>query len=330
MTEQADNRTAILVIAEQPAGGMSPVTLELAAFANALKAALATDAAIEIVAFGCDRPGAEALAAATGADVTIVRDPDDGDYNSGYRKVAICEIAGETRADFICAAHTPCGLDAAPALAARLGVSCVTGVTGIAGIEAGGARPVFVRSVYNGKFNCRVTPGTDRAVLAAQPGAFPADAANPGAAGAVREKTFSFEDPALRLEETIEKKSGSGSLSEAKVVIAGGRGIGEKENLAVVRRLAEMFPGAAVVGSRPLIDMGWMEYSRQVGLTGATVAPDLYIACGVSGSSQHIAGMKDSKFIVAINNDPNAAIFNIADVCIVADVVPFIEAFTGT
>ncbi len=103
--------------------------------------------------------------------------------------------------------------------------------------------------------------------------------------------------------------------------------MGDEENLELVRNLAEQFPQSAVCGSRPIIDAGWMAYSRQVGVTGATVSPALYIACGISGAVQHVSGMRSAGFVVSINTDPGAAIFNVSDVCIVEDLAVFIPLF---
>ena len=116
-------------------------------------------------------------------------------------------------------------------------------------------------------------------------------------------------------------------IDEANVIVAAGSGIGEEENLDIIHRLAALFPKSAVAGSRIVCDMGWLGYQRQVGVTGTTVSPQLYIACGISGAVQHVMGMQSSEFIVAINKDPSAAIFQTADVCIVEDLTVFIPEF---
>ena len=123
----------------------------------------------------------------------------------------------------------------------------------------------------------------------------------------------------------IQKRGRKSTLGQTRIIVAAGRGIESQENLEKIQRLAACFSDASVAGSRPLIDMGWMPYANQVGITGAVVAPDLYLAMGISGSSQHIAGMAQSKFIVAVNKDPNAAIFNVSDICIVENTLEFIE-----
>ncbi|MBW2616973.1 MAG: electron transfer flavoprotein subunit alpha/FixB family protein, partial [Deltaproteobacteria bacterium] len=117
------------------------------------------------------------------------------------------------------------------------------------------------------------------------------------------------------------------ALTEADVIVSAGKGIGRKENLEIIERLAALFPKSAVAGSRSVCDSKWLDRNRQVGYTGATVSPKLYIAAGISGATQHIAGMRSSGFIVAINSDPNAAIFNVSDVCVVEDLTTFVPVF---
>jgi electron transfer flavoprotein alpha subunit len=114
------------------------------------------------------------------------------------------------------------------------------------------------------------------------------------------------------------------ALREARVIVAAGRGIEEEDNLDIIREFADLFKRSAVAGSRPLCDIGWLAYNQQIGITGATVSPDLYVACGISGMFQHIIGMRESGFIVAINKDKQSPFFQIADICIVEDVTHFI------
>jgi electron transfer flavoprotein alpha subunit len=115
------------------------------------------------------------------------------------------------------------------------------------------------------------------------------------------------------------------ALADADVIVSAGRGIGRQENLSLIYRLASVFSRSAVGGSRPVCDAGWLQYKQQVGMTGATVTPKLYIACGISGAMQHVSGMRGAGFIVSINTDPNAAIFNVSDVCIAEDAAEFLS-----
>lgn len=119
-------------------------------------------------------------------------------------------------------------------------------------------------------------------------------------------------------------EGGFADISEANVIVAAGNGIGSEDNLVWIQRLADLFPRAAIAGSRLVCDRGWLDYQQQVGVTGASVAPALYIACGISGATQHRMGMRGSEYVVAINTDPNAPMFNEADICIVEDLIEFI------
>ena len=119
-------------------------------------------------------------------------------------------------------------------------------------------------------------------------------------------------------------------VTEADVVVAAGHGIGDRDNLDLINQLASIFAKSAIAGSRIVCDLGWLEYGCQVGVTGATVSPRLYLACGISGAIQHVTGMRGSEFIVALNKDPAAAIFQVADICVVEDLITFIPLLIET
>ncbi len=137
-------------------------------------------------------------------------------------------------------------------------------------------------------------------------------------------KTMSPKESRAELLEITPAVETEAALREAEVIVAAGRGIGSEETLDLIHRLAALFPRSAVAGSRPLCDLGWLAYNRQVGQTGSTVRPRLYLACGISGAYQHIAGMKDSGFIVSINRDPQAAIGQWSDLRIEEDLKTFL------
>ena len=217
--------------------------------------------------------------------------------------------------------HSSQGSDFAPGLALDLSAACVSGVEGICngpdGLE-------FYRSIYGGKLRAAIKPAAAITVLTLQPGSFKPHAAVEDAEACVHQYNINVSDPTFG-SLTLKKVPSEGiDLSEAKVLVAAGRGIGEEGNLDLLQQLTEQFPQAATCGSRPVIDAGWMPYNRQVGITGATVSPALYLACGISGASQHISGMRSSGFVVSINSDPGAAIFNVSDICIVEDVTTFV------
>jgi electron transfer flavoprotein alpha subunit len=164
-------------------------------------------------------------------------------------------------------------------------------------------------------------------ILTVQPGIFKADKNSGSQSGRVTMLAASARNRQSRSLGIKEADMDSAGIGDASVIVAAGKGIGEKENLDLIHRLAAIFPKSAVAGSRIVCDLGWLGYPCQVGVTGTTVSPQLYIACGISGAVQHVMGMQGSEFVVAINKDPSAAIFQVADICIVEDLTAFIPAF---
>jgi electron transfer flavoprotein alpha subunit len=220
--------------------------------------------------------------------------------------------------DYIVFLHSSYGWDLAPRVAAALKAAQVSEV--IAVVDGG-----FEVGCCNGKMRRTVKPATAKAVLTIQAGAFPA--LQPGGTPSIQKLTA---DNNVTLEfvgyEAAEKKDID--LGKAEVIVTAGRGIGKKDNVPVIQSLAKAL-GGELGASRPVVDAGWVEHSHQVGTTGQTVSPKLYVACGVSGAIQHLAGMKKSDFIIAINKDKDAPIGEIADVLVVADVMQFVPALTA-
>lgn len=313
---------SILIIGETTDGRLRPATLELAEAARQL--ANSNDRIVLALIGDALSSACEETARMTGLDVLYLNVPGLAHDNSEIVKTLVAEGADRLGASVILTAHSSHGAEWAPGLAVRLSAACITGVNGID--RDADDTVLFSRAICGGNFNALMRPGTDRTVLTVQPGAFPARP-HTGDPGSVTTETHAIVPQALRVIGIEQNPSASSGLSQAKVIVAAGRGIGEADNLDLIRRFAALFPGSAVAGSRPLIDMGWLEYRHQVGITGTVVSPDVYIACGISGSSQHIAGMATAKFVVAINTDPHAAIFNVADIAIVDDLKGFIETF---
>jgi len=264
---------------------------------------------------------AEEIARDFGIDATAVQWEGSAHYRSDYWLQAIEQMLPIVNPWCVLLPHTPNGMDLAPALAVNWRAACITAVEGV---ESDHAELCFKRSILGGKISVWMTVTEARVVLTVQPGAFqPAEKSREGQ-GSVREASVCLSPRRMRFL-GIEKGHGTVSgLESAPVVISGGMGMGKSENIPMLQRLASVFPKGAVAGSRPLCDRGWLDYRLQVGLTGATVRPKLYIACGISGSLQHIVGMQDAEFIVAVNSDPNAVIFRYADVGIVEDAVAFL------
>lgn len=306
--------TAAFIIAELDRGKLSEETYELVAFAAALPESLNPT----IILLGKtlqDLP--EEIAGKTGCPVTAIT----GDHLELYDSEAYCHalldiLAGTQRA-WICLSHTSMGADLGPRLAVKLGAACVTSVEKVSG-------KTLHRSMCTGRFVAAITPQTSRVVVTVLPGAFPAGASSVHTPGPVLRRAASPIPARSRTLGISESAHCDSSLKDADVIVSAGRGLGGKENIPLIRDLAAMFPRSAVGASRSACDLGWFEYARQIGTTGQTVSPRLYIACGISGAIQHVAGMKGSQLILAINTDPDAAIFRVAHYCIVEDLSTFI------
>jgi len=257
----------------------------------------------------------------TGLDVIAVQAPGVATYNGELYRAVLSDLIDELDPAYVCAAHSSQGADFAPGLAARKGAACITAVERI---SLDSDRVIFARGTSGGKLVAELTSTTRLTVFTLQPGAFRLDVDSNPPQGSIEFRSVQFQSNRSRSLGFKPGPSGDKGLAEARVIVAAGRGVGKLENLSLIHDLAAAFPRSAVGGSRPVCDMGWLEYKSQIGLTGATVSPALYIACGISGTAQHVAGIRDADFVIAINSDPNAAIFNVADLCIVEDLTTFI------
>ncbi|MBU1170702.1 MAG: electron transfer flavoprotein subunit alpha/FixB family protein [Proteobacteria bacterium] len=313
----------ILIIGEHLDGKLKPSTLELVTLGQRM--AEQGTRTLGLVLIGDHLDGVcEDAARQTGLDILYLRVPGCDYYNGDIYKTLIQAQAVAWNVSHVITAHSSQGTDYAPGLAVRLYAACITGVNGLEQTENG--EPLFSRAICGGNFNTLIRSQSRCTVLTVQPGYFPArdHVDKPGQVSTETHECVSETTQVMGMEKA---RAAASALGQARIIVSAGRGIGSEENLDVVRRFAALFPGSALGGSRPLIDMGWLEYKHQVGITGAVVSPDVYIACGISGSSQHIAGMNTSGYVIAINTDPHAAIFNVSDLCIVDDLVGFMEAF---
>jgi electron transfer flavoprotein alpha subunit len=226
-------------------------------------------------------------------------------------------------------AHEHFGMDLAPGLAIKLDAAYLPDAVALAGIEGGKLRAV--REEYAGMVSTHVD--VDLAgglVITVRPGAFAAQAA--GAAGQVVDKSAeaaagSMLTPRRRYLTTVAAEAGEVDITKAEVLVSVGRGIEDEDNLEIAFNLAKAL-GAEVSCSRPIVDAKWLEKARQVGTSGKTVKPKVYLACGISGSSQHLGGLQGAHFVVAINKNPKAPIFQRADVGVVTDIIKFLPQLT--
>jgi len=227
----------------------------------------------------------------------------------------------EIKVGFIIFPETPEYSAVAPALAARLDASWLSGVTGVNIVDS---NLVFSRSVWGGKFLADIVSEADITVITTSSSSFGERKIQEGKEFKVRFMDTPEHESKSAVEGWTYGAKVEAGLKEAKVIISAGQGLGGPENIEMIKELAELIPGSAMGCSRPVCDQGWMEYKHQVGITGAIVSPRLYIACGISGSSQHIQGMQDSEIVIAINTDKNAPFLRHSDIGIVEDVRVFL------
>ncbi len=312
----------IFIVAEHFENKIKPVTYELAACALRIKKFYPAEVRVIILGKKTEKLSFE-IARATGLDVSAIEINELAFHNAEIYKAVLKELFEESPPSFVLFGNTPHGLDVACGLAVRIDAACITGVEDI---DKVGEKICFRKQMFYGKINAYITSDSGPLVITVQPGTFGTYKPDNEKPGSVKTRRIKYSQKVTQVIDIRRSEFQDSSISEAKVIISAGNGIGDRENLDLIYRLAGIFPGSAVGGSRILIDRGWLEYKQQIGLTGAKVTPELYIACGISGASQHLAGMKDSGFIVAINKDPGAVIFNDSDICVVEDLKTFIPA----
>jgi electron transfer flavoprotein alpha subunit len=312
----------VLVFAERRDGEIKRPVLEAVRSARRLAGA----GKVSVLAVGSGASAAGVAVAPYGADrVLALEDAALDLYAPELYAAALAEAARSTAAGVIVLAATAMGKDLAPRAAARLLAPCLSDLVEVEVTEDAvrGRRPV-----YSGKAYARVrVSGGGPVVVTLRPNVFPAGAPDPTRSASL--EAFSPALPPARLKVVrLEKPADQErDVAEAGVVVSGGRGLKGPENFALVRALAEAL-GGAVGASRAVVDDGWIPHAHQVGQTGKVVSPSLYVACGISGAVQHLAGMSTSKVIVAINKDPEAPIFKIADYGIVGDVFEVLPKLT--
>ncbi|HEY4531590.1 MAG TPA: electron transfer flavoprotein subunit alpha/FixB family protein [Kurthia sp.] len=259
-----------------------------------------------------------------GADrVVIVEHPHLKFYTADGYNQALLAVVEQENPDAIVIGHTALGKDLSPKVASRLQTGLISDVTAI---EGGGDGVQFVRPIYSGKAFERVESESTPLFVTVRPNNIAPLEQQAGKSGSVESLSVDITNLRTIVENVIRKATDGVDLSEAKVVVSGGRGVKSAEGFAPLKELADLL-GGAVGASRGACDADYCDYSLQIGQTGKVLTPDLYIAAGISGAIQHLAGMSNSKVIVAINKDPEANIFKVADYGIVGDlfeVVPLL------
>jgi electron transfer flavoprotein alpha subunit len=311
----------ILVIAEQREGALNRASWEAIAAAQQMGGPVK----VALPGAGIAAAAGELAAAEAGEVIALEHGALQMYTADGYTQAIAALIEAETPSHVVFA-HTYQARDFVPKLAARLGRALATDCTGV---RAEGGSHVFVRPMFQGKVNADVTLAGDAPHLVTfQIGAFRADAAKKGAQPASVRTVAAAVDPAAirqKPEAPFREAKQAVDLSQAERIVSVGRGIKGEEHIALVTQLAEAL-GAELAASRPICDAGWLPMERQVGSSGQTVAPKLYLALGISGAIQHVVGMKGARTIVAINKDVDAPIFEIADYGIAGDLFEVVPA----
>ena len=311
----------ILVIAEQQRGQLHRATWEALAAAQEL----AGDQSIEVIVLGANPSDAAAdVSQAAVAAVHVIDSPHLEPYTPDAYTAALEKAIADLNPSHVVLSHTYRTRDFAPKLAARLERALITDCTGI---KREG--PTFSRPIYQGKLVAEVAAqGEQPHFVSIQIGAYRADTAKRGSAPvAVKPMSVALDASAIRqkAEEPFQEARQAVDLSQAERIVAVGRGIKGQEHIALAEKLAKALD-AQIAASRPICDNGWLPMERQVGSSGQTVAPKLYVALGISGAIQHVVGMKGARTIVAINKDADAPIFEIADYGIVGDLFEIVPA----
>jgi electron transfer flavoprotein alpha subunit len=316
----------VMVLVEHRDGAAARISGENLTLAQKLATATGGTASALVLGSGdAARAVATSVAGKNLAEVLLVDNPHLKDYTpEGYAK-AIEQVVAQEKPNTLILGHDSLGYDLAGKLAARLGRACMTDISEFR-VESG--QSVFVKPVYYGKLQADIQlRGDGPHVISARPGAFAADEVEAGQAP-VREVAVTLADSEMRtkVHGFLSQVKGAVDLTAAEIIVSGGRGLQKPENFPTHSRSGRGLGSGKSAPRGPVVDAGWMPRDRQVGSSGQTVSPKLYIAVGISGAMQHLVGMKNSKVIVAINKDPNAPIFDIADYGIVDDLFKVVPA----
>jgi electron transfer flavoprotein alpha subunit len=309
----------VLVIAEKMEDGIKKPSLEALGLATRL------GNPVEAVLLGAGLGDLATLLAHYGASKVYVADDASLEpYTAEAYTAVLADLVEKIEPGLILLGATAMGRDLAPRLAARLGIALASDCTDLQ-LEDGNIQ--IIRPMYAGKLIATVRQESMPHFATLRPNVLPMPEPDTSRTAAIEPLVVPATDIRAQVKEIVETAAGQVELTEATIIVSGGRGVKGPEGFEPVRELAQVL-GAALGASRAAVDAGWIPYAHQVGQTGKTVTPNLYIACGISGAIQHLAGMKTAQVIVAVNKDPDAPIFKVADYGIVGDLFDVVPALT--
>ncbi|PSL96951.1 electron transfer flavoprotein subunit alpha [Clostridium botulinum] len=309
----------IWVFAEQREGKLQKVALELIGQGKELSKKLGVELTAVLLGYDIDNIPRQLIS--YGADkVLYVNNPLLKNYNTdGYTKV-IYDLIQERKPEILLVGATYIGRDLAPRISSRLGTGLTADCTGL-DIDNNTRNLLMTRPAFGGNLMATIICDSNRPQMSTvRPGVFQKLEKDANRDGSIENIKVNLKesDIKIKIKEIVKLAKEIEDISEAKILVSGGRGLGSPEGFKLLRELADLMRGA-ISGSRAVVDSGWIDKAYQVGQTGKTVRPNLYIACGISGAIQHLAGMQDSDYIIAINKDESAPIMQVADLSIVGD-----------
>ncbi|APF27723.1 electron transfer flavodomain protein [Clostridium sporogenes] len=309
----------IWIFAEQREGKLQKVALELIGQGKELSKKLGVELTAVLLGYDIDDIPRQLIS--YGADkVLYVNNPLLKNYNTdGYTKV-IYDLIQERKPEILLVGATYIGRDLAPRISSRLGTGLTADCTGL-GIDNNTRNLLMTRPAFGGNLMATIICDSNRPQMSTvRPGVFQKLEKDANRDGSIENIKVNLKesDIKIKIKEIVKLAKEIEDISEAKILVSGGRGLGSPEGFKLLRELADLM-GGAISGSRAVVDSGWIDKAYQVGQTGKTVRPNLYIACGISGAIQHLAGMQDSDYIIAINKDESAPIMQVADLSIVGD-----------
>lgn len=310
----------ILAVLEQREGTIKKVSFEVSSTAAKLSKELNLD--VEAVVAGAEVSNINEVSKYGISKLVHFKNSEFNNYSSSAYADVFSGYASEVGATYIIVGNTAFGNDLAPRLSVKLNSGCVVDCINLT-VESG--EVIATRPIYAGKSNLKTKLNSDVKIFTIRPNIFKAELSD---AGSFSVDVKEVSNPNLKSKVVAYKKSeGKLDVAEADIIVSGGRGMKGPENFNLLESLADCL-GAAVGASRAVVDAGWRPHREQVGQTGKTVSPTLYVACGISGAIQHLAGMSTSKYIVAINKDKDAPIFSVADYGIAGDLFEVLPVLT--